>query len=143
MKEGNINHTLHPQKVAMKPELFDVVELLVNLPEHKQSIAPRPARQVPECIRAKLSQVAPLAIGTQGTIIECHDPNHFEVEFSNENGETITLCVLSPQQFMVVWQARTKQWLTTTDKITSIFSNLPENKQEQILDFARFLYQKA
>jgi hypothetical protein len=44
---------------------------------------------------------------------------------------------------MVVWQAKTKQWLTTTDKITSIFRNLPENKQEQILEFARFLYQKA
>ncbi len=69
--------------------LLDVIELLVNLPEHKQSI------------------------GTQGTIVECHDLNHFEVEFS------------------------------TTDKITAIFGNLPENKREEILDFARFLYQKA
>ncbi len=103
----------------MKPEIFDVIELLISLPEQKQ------------------------LIGTQGTIVECHDHNHFEVEFSNENGETIALCVLSPQQFMVVWQAKTKQWLTTTDKITSIFSNLPANKQEEILDFARFLYQKA
>jgi hypothetical protein len=103
----------------MKPELLDVVELLVDLPEHRQSL------------------------GAQGTIVECHDLNHFEVEFSNENGETMALCVLTPQQFMVVWQAQTKQWLTTTDKITAIFGNLPENKREEILNFARFLYQKA
>lgn len=101
----------------MKPELFDVVELLVNLPEHQQSI------------------------GAQGTIVECHDLNHFEVEFSNESGETTALCVLSPQQFMVVWQAQTKQWLTSTDKITAIFGNLPENKREEVLGFALSLYQ--
>ncbi len=111
----------------MKPELLDVIELLVNLPEHQPSIA----------------SLAPPVIGSQGTIVECHDLNHFEVEFSNENGETTALCVLTPEQFMVVWQAQTKQWLTTTDKITAIFGNLPENKREEILDFARFLYQKA
>jgi hypothetical protein len=104
---------------VIKPELFDIVELLVNLPESQQSI------------------------GTQGSIVECHDPNHFEVEFSNEDGETTALCVLSPQQFIVVWQAQTKQWLTTTDKITAIFDNLSEHKREEVLDFARFLYQKA
>jgi hypothetical protein len=27
--------------------------------------------------------------------------------------------------------------------VTAIFGNLPENKREGILDFARFLYQKA
>jgi hypothetical protein len=104
---------------VIKPELFDIVELLVNLPEFQQSI------------------------GTQGSIVECHDLNHFEVEFSNEAGETTALCVLLPQQFIVVWQAQTKQWLTTTDKITAIFDNLSENKREEVLDFARFLYQKA
>jgi hypothetical protein len=104
---------------VIKPELFDIVELLVNLPEYQQSI------------------------GTQGAIVECHDLDRFEVEFSNEDGETTALCVLSPQQFIVVWQAQTKQWLTTTDKIAAIFDNLPEDKREEVLDFARFLYQKA
>ncbi len=103
----------------IKPELFDIVELLVNLPEFQQSI------------------------GSQGSIVECHDLNHFEVEFSNEAGETTALCVLLPQQFIIFWQAQTKQWLTTTDKITAIFDNLSENKREEVLDFARFLYQKA
>jgi Domain of unknown function (DUF4926) len=112
---------------VIKPELFDVVELLVNLPEFQQSIL----------------QGRGYANRTQGSIVECHDRNHFDVEFSNEAGETTALCVLSPQQFIVVWQAQTKQWLTTTDKITAIFDNLSENKREEVLDFARFLYQKA
>ena len=96
----------------MKPELFDIVELLVNLPEFQQSI------------------------GTQGTIVECHAPNHFEVEFSNEAGETTALCVLSPQQFIVVWQAQSNLYtvlnpesLSQLDLATAIdrrFANLGE-----------------
>jgi Domain of unknown function (DUF4926) len=105
--------------MTTQPELLDIIELLVNLPESKQFI------------------------GTQGTIVECHDLHNFEVEFSNEDGETTALCVLSSQQFIVVWRAKTKQWLTTSDKIAAIFNNLPETKREEVLDFARFLYQKA
>ena len=103
----------------MQTELLDIVELLVNLPEHNQ------------------------AIGTQGTIVECHDLDNFEVEFSNEDGETTALCVLSSQQFIVVWKAKTKQWLTSVDKLSAIFNNLPETKREEVLNFARFLYQKV
>ncbi len=102
-----------------QPELLDIIELLVNLPEFNQFI------------------------GTQGTIVESHDRNNFEVEFSNKDGETTALCVLSSQQFIVVWKAKTKQWLTTSDKIAAIFNNLSESKREEVLDFARFLYQKV
>jgi len=66
------------------PELLDIVELLVNLPEHQQMM------------------------GSQGTIVECYDHNHFEVEFSNELGETTALCPLAANQFMVVWKAKTR-----------------------------------
>jgi hypothetical protein len=103
----------------MQTELLDIVELLVNLPEYNQ------------------------VIGTQGTIVECHDTDNFEVEFSNEDGETTALCVLSSQQFIVVWKAKTKQWLTSVDKLSAIFNNLPETKREEVLNFARFLYQKV
>jgi Domain of unknown function (DUF4926) len=103
----------------MQTELLDIVELLVNLPEQNQ------------------------VIGTQGTIVECHDLDNFEVEFSNEDGETTALCVLSSQQFIVVWKAKTKQWLTSVDKLSAIFNNLPETKREEVLNFARFLYQKV
>ncbi len=105
--------------MIIQPELLDIIELLVNLPEANQFI------------------------GTQGTIVECDDRNNFEVEFSNEDGETTGLYVLSSQQFIVVWKAKTKQWLTTSDKIAAIFNNLSESKREEVLDFARFLYQKV
>jgi len=36
---------------------------------------------------------------------------------TNEDGETTALCALSSQQFIVVWKATTKQWLTPADKI--------------------------
>ncbi len=74
---------------------------------------------------------------------KCLDENHFEVEFINETGETTALCPLSTQQFMVVWKGESKQWLKTADKMVVIVNNLPEEKRQERLDFARFLYQKA
>jgi len=83
----------------IKPELIDIVELLVNLPEEKQ------------------------ISGDRGTIVECYDSDHFEVEFINNKGETTSLCTPSSQQFRVVWQAATKQWIAPVDNIASIFNN--------------------
>jgi hypothetical protein len=103
----------------IKPELLDIVEILVNLPEQKKFV------------------------GDKGTIVECYDDNNFEVEFVNESGETTALCALSSKQFIVVWQIATKQWVTPTDKIAAIFSNLSDTKREEVLDFARFIYQRA
>ena len=103
----------------MKPELFDLVELLVNLPEQN------------------------LSIGDRGAIVECLDQTYFEIEFTNEAGETTALCPLSIQQFMVVWQSETKQWLATADKIKWMSDRLSEEKREELLHFARFLYQKV
>ncbi|MGC1310518.1 MAG: DUF4926 domain-containing protein [Phormidesmis sp.] len=100
-----------------KPELFDVVELLVNLPEHDQSI------------------------GGQGTIVECYDDHDFEVEFVNDDGETTALCTLSSEQFIVVWKSATQQWLPTAEKISEILSQLSENKQEEVFNYARSIYQ--
>ena len=83
-----------------QPDLFDIVELLVKLPEYN------------------------LDVGSQGTIVECYDENNYEVEFANKEGETITLCVLSPKQFLTVWQAKTKSWLSLSEQITSIVKTL-------------------
>ncbi len=101
----------------IKPELFDIVELLVNMSEHNQFI------------------------GSQGTIVECFNDGKYEVEFSNEDGETTALCTLSPQQFIVVWQAKTKNWLSVSDKLNAVINNLSEDKQQEVLNFARFLHQ--
>lgn len=103
----------------MQPSLLDIVELLVNLPEHN------------------------LFIGDQGTIVECYDENHFEVEFINDAGETTALCPLSTQQFIVVWKANTKQWLTTADKMKAIIEHLSEEKCQEVFDFARFIHKRA
>ena len=47
------------------PELFDVVELLVTLPESN------------------------LHMGVRGAIVDCYDDQKYEVEFSDRSGETI------------------------------------------------------
>ena len=101
------------------PELFDIVELLVNLPEHDRRV------------------------GEQGSIVECYNDRDFEVEFANDRGETTGLCTLSRQQFIVVWKSNTKQWLTASEQIVAILDCLSERKQEKVLNYARFLCQKA
>ncbi len=102
----------------IKPDLFDVIELLVNLPEYN------------------------LQAGEQGTIVECYSNSDYEVEFSNSEGETLALCPLSPQQFIVVWQANTKTWLSAAEKLSALINHLPDERQQEVLDFAMFLHQK-
>ena len=68
----------------MQPELLDVVEVLVDFPEHH------------------------IQAGTQGTIVHCYPDNAFEVEFVNGEGETTALFPLLSTQFIVVWKASTK-----------------------------------
>lgn len=80
----------------IKPELLDIIELLVNLPNNN------------------------LSIGNQGTIVECYDGGNYEVEFSNEEGETIALCTLTTYEFIVVWQSKTQRWLSISEKLTEI-----------------------
>ena len=99
-----------------QPELFDVVELLIDLPESN------------------------LRAGVQGAIVECY--NNYEVEFSNSDGETLALCTLSARQLVVVWSAKTKTWLTISERVAAILNNLDNHRQEEVLDFARFLYHK-
>lgn len=101
------------------PKPFDIVELLVSLPEHN------------------------LFVGAQGAILEQYSNDDFEVEFSNEAGETLALCTLPRQKFIVVWQSATQQWLTAAEKITAILSHLPEPQQEEILNYVRLIYQRA
>ncbi len=94
-----------------QPELFDIVELLVNLPEYN------------------------LEIGVQGTIVECYGDNTYEVEFANSEGETLVLCTLSPKQFTIVWQAKTQSWLSLSEKITAIVKTLDVQHQKEVFQF--------
>ncbi|MCG9890806.1 MAG: DUF4926 domain-containing protein [Thermosynechococcaceae cyanobacterium MS004] len=101
----------------IKPELFDVIELLVHIPDLE------------------------LMPGMQGAIVENHGNNRYEVEFSNNSGETNALCTLSSEQFVVVWRSQTKCWLPIPEKVTAIVNYLPEDRQQKVLDFARSLHQ--
>ena len=100
-----------------EPELFDVIELLVDLPEDN------------------------LHAGAKGAIVECYDDDNYEVEFTNTSGETLALCTLSSEQFIVVWKASTKTWLPVSEQISAVINHLSPERKQEVLDFARSLYQ--
>lgn len=101
-----------------QPELFDVVELLVNLPDHN------------------------LQAGAQGAIVEQYSAQKYEVEFTNSAGETLALVVLPIHQFVVVWRAASKTWVPLAEKIEALVAVLPEETRLEVFDFARFVYSR-
>jgi hypothetical protein len=102
-----------------KPDLFDVVELLVDLPEQH------------------------LRMGARGAIVHCHPDNACEVEFTSEAGETLALCSLSPQEFIVVWRAKTQSWVPIAEQVAALVARLPERGEQEVLDYARFLHARG
>ena len=100
------------------PNLFDVVELTMDIPEQG------------------------LRAGMRGTIVECHPGDAYEVEFTNELGETLEFLALRPNQFIVVWQAETRTWVPVTEQIVTLIDHLPEDAGREVLDFARFLHER-
>ncbi|MDX2239897.1 MAG: DUF4926 domain-containing protein [Leptolyngbyaceae cyanobacterium bins.302] len=109
----------------IKPELLDVIELLVELPN---------------------TDVRP---GELGTIVEVYGdrenpqagPHAYEVEFANSQGETVAMKALTPDQFVVVWKNETRFWVPISDRLAAMIESLPKNRQEEVLTFARSLYQ--
>lgn len=99
----------------IKPELYDVVELIY--PAEKGMVPP----------------------GTEGTIVLKHSENTFEVEFVNESGETLALCTLTRDQFLVVWQATTELPVPLAEQVAQLVELLPQAARAEVLDFARFL----
>lgn len=101
-----------------QPDLFDVVELLVDLPSYH------------------------LQAGTRGAIVEAYGDRAYEVEFADQQGETLALCTLSAEQFVVVWKSKTQSWLSISEQLVDVIGSLPEERKQQVLDFARSLYQR-
>lgn len=99
-----------------EPELFDIIELLVDLPNYH------------------------LQAGSQGAIVECFAEGEYEVEFANEDGETLELCTLSSEEFLVVWKASTKSWLSVSERLGAVLFRLSEERQQEVLEFARSVY---
>jgi hypothetical protein len=96
------------------PDIGDVIELTVDIPERK------------------------MRAGVQGTIVHCHN-DAYEVEFTNEQGETLDFLALRPEQFIVIWRAETQQWASVVEQGAALIANLPEEAAREVLDFARFL----
>jgi Domain of unknown function (DUF4926) len=102
-----------------KPELFDVIELLVDLPERQ------------------------IKAGEIGTIVEKYDDCAYEVEFANSEGETLALLALAPETFMVVWKNETQDWVSLGDRIATMIKTLSEDRQIQVLEFTRTLQKNS
>jgi len=101
----------------IKPELYDVIELLTDLPQ----------------VEIKAGQL--------GTIVDKHNENAYEVEFANDGGETLALLALTPEKFIVVWKSETHSWVSLADRVSAMLEVLPEERQKQVLNFTRSLYQ--
>lgn len=96
-------------------EILDVVELTVNLPEEG------------------------LLAGMQGTVVELYPEGACEVEFVNEQGETLQMLALPPDQYIVVWRSKTRTWVPIAERIATLAGRLSEKAAQELLDFARFL----
>ena len=93
------------------PELFDVIELPIDLPSH--SLSAGDSRS--ETLRKR------------SAICEEYDNSQYEVEFTNSDGESIALVALSLAEplgtrldcFFVVWRSAPKTWVPIAEKISS------------------------
>jgi len=95
------------------PELFDVIEVIADIPEHQ------------------------LYAGMQGTVVVVHSEDAYEVEFTDEAGETLALLALHPHQFIVVWSAGLP--VSIAEQVTTLMKTLPESAGREVLNYARFL----
>ncbi len=100
----------------MKPSLFDVVELLVNLPERG------------------------LSAGQRGAVVAVYKDEQYEIELTNAAGETLALATLPSDRFLVVWRAETQAWVPLAEQLNALVAHLSEETRREVLDFARFVY---
>ena len=100
-----------------EPQQFDVIELLVDLPGQS------------------------LSAGVQGAVVDVYD-DAYEVEFTDETGETVALVPLKSMQFVVVWRAASKSWVSVAEKVEALVAALPEETLSEVFDFARTVYSR-
>ena len=101
-----------------KPNLFDVVELTIDEPGEN------------------------LARGAQGTIVECYADGAYEVEFTDDDGQTIALCAVAPEHVRIVHQAATTDKKQVVQKLLTVINGLDKEQTKEVLDFADFLRQR-
>lgn len=99
----------------MIPDTGDIIELITDIPEKS------------------------LRAGMRGAVVHCHGDNVYEVEFTDDDGETLDFLALHAKHFIVVWCAETQQWVPIAEQTLALVANLPEDAAREVLDFARFL----
>lgn len=100
----------------MMPDIGDIVEIIRDIPEKN------------------------LCAGEQGTIVHRHEDSAYEVEFTDEDGETLDFFALHAEDFIVIWQAETRRWISAAERISFLVAALPEEDIKQLFNFARFLF---
>lgn len=107
----------------MTPDIGDIIELVKDIPEKN------------------------LRAGVRGVVVHCHGNDAYEVEFTDDNGETLDFSALYAKYFIVVWRAETRQWIPIAEQTSALVASLPDDAAKEVLDFARFLsvrsYQSA
>ena len=74
--------------------------------------------------------------------MHCHSNQAYEVEFTSDEGDTLDFLAVRQEQFMVVWRAKTQDWVPVAEQIASLVANLPDEIGLEVLDFARFLSER-
>ena len=80
-----------------------------------------------------------LHLGVKGATVDCYDDENYEVKFTARSGETIALCTLSTEQFLVVWKSKERRWLSVSELLAAMVERLSDERQQQILELARSL----
>lgn len=96
-------------------DIGDIIELTVDIPERN------------------------LRAGMPGTIVHRHRDDVYEVEFTNDEGETLDFLAIRAEQFIVVWRVETHQWVPLVEQAAALIVNLSDDAVQEVLDFARFL----
>ena len=105
----------------MMPDIGDIIELIKDVPEKS------------------------LRAGMRGAVVHRHSDDVYEVEFTDDNGETLDFLrmgfirALPTTYFIVVWRAETHQWIPIAEQTSALVAHLPDDAAKEVLDFARFL----
>jgi len=99
----------------MMPDIGDIIETVTDIPEKN------------------------LRAGVRGALVHCHGNDFYEIEFTDGDGETLDFSALHGRQFIIVWQAETRQWVPVAEQTSALVAGLPNDAAMQVLNFARFL----
>ena len=103
----------------MKPDIGDIVEIIIDIPEKN------------------------LRAGVWGAVVYCHGNNAYEIEFADDEGETLDFLAMHAKHFIVVWRAETRQWIPIAEQASVLVAGLPDDAAKEVLDFARFLFVRS